>query len=176
MTILFNPKRFNGKPSAPVRDVFMNKVYELKVNELKKFDPQVAKYLTTKFGFIQVVAPESVPGIQKSMTAGDFICEHCNKEFDSEKALSMHKLGQHKMSKENQELLDSVPSAEPVGEVRPRTKKKHAISPEEQAGIPSADGSYDGDGVQWVGAGLETDSASDMKSKIPGVSKGVFGG
>lgn len=175
MTILYNPKRFNGMPCVPVRDVFMNKIYELKVNELKKFDPQVAKYLAGKFGFLQVILPEEVSRVKKTMEAGDYICEFCQAEFDTEKGLTMHKLGKHKMSEETKEALDSVPSAEPVGEVKPRGKKK-VLTPEEQLGIPSADGGYDKDGVEWVGAGLETDSASDMKVRIPGVTKGTFGG
>ena len=174
MTILYNPKRFNGSPSVPVKDVFMNKIYELKVNEMAQFDSQVAKYLTTKFGFLEVVSPEQVPAVKQKMEAGEYACEHCNEVFDSEKKLQGHKLGKHKLSEEHQAALDSVPLAQPVGEVRPRTRKRQ-ISPEESEGIPG-ENQYDKDGVQWVGAGLETDTMTDMKPMVPGITKGVFGG
>lgn len=173
MKVLYNPKKFNGAPCVPVTDIFFYNRYTLGVNQMAQFEDQVGDYLLKKFGFLKEIKPEDIPKVKLEMEAKEFVCEFCKEEFATEQQLQGHKNGKHKLSKENQELLESIPVAAPVERVG-RGPRSKMLSPDEVEGIP-ADGKKDRDGVEWYGEGATEDTLTDMRPRVPGSTRGVFG-
>jgi len=173
MIVIYNPRKFNKMPGAPINDIFLYKRYQLGINEMAQFDDQVGMYLLKKYGFLRKVNPEEISKVKKEIESPLFTCEFCDADFDSEQKLHAHMIGKHKLSKEAQEQLDGVPVAQPI-EVVGRGRSTRSLSPDEAEGIP-ADGVKDRDGVQWVGDGLQEDTLTDMRPRVPGSTKGVFG-
>jgi len=159
MIVIYNPK--NG---SAIRDIFQQSQYSLGVNEIAKFKPQLAQYLLNKFHFLRKIEPENLGAIKKEMIELPFKCEYCEKEYETEQKLNAHKLGKHKLSKENKEALEGIPESMPTGRViapKKSNEKMKILSPEEASGV-GASGTTDKDGVEWTGAGLEDDTPPSM--------------
>ena len=150
--IIYNPKTFEGKPSQPIDFLWEGKTYKLAVNDMAKFDDDISKEMLKRYGFLEEVKPEFLGDIKKRMSSEVYVCEYCKGEFYSPKELQGHMLGKHKLSKENADLLKSIPDDEAVRVAS--TPKKPAM----EAAVETPDsGTTDSDGVKWVGEGVEED-------------------
>ena len=159
--IIYNPKTFNGNPSAPVAFLFDKKLWKVGVNEVIKFPKHIADEMLDRYGFLEKVAPEGLADLQKRMKDKEFKCDYCESEFDSEKALNLHKMRKHKLSEENEVALKSIPEA--IAEETSFSKATPKLSPENQEGIPTGN-KIDKDGVEWYGPGEESDTGFIKKA------------
>jgi hypothetical protein len=162
MTIIYNPKK-----GAPINDIWNRKAVLLAVNEMKKYEnDSLAMYLLKKYGFLREVAPDDIIKVQAEMEKPD---------PKDEDVIAARKL--KALSPKQLEALSAVPSGDPDGDdATISIIQTRQATPEESAGVPSADGAKDKDGVAWVGGGLEEDTPGDafMAPRRPG-KKGVFG-
>lgn len=152
--IIYNPKLYGGKPCCPKNLLWDNKYWKLGVNKIAKFPDHVAEEMLKRWRHLERVEPEDLEHIKKRMAEKQFRCPHCPAEFEAEKQLQGHLLGKHKIKKETQEFLDSIPDAE-TSEFEGGKEKKE-VTEEDITGISQGDQSF-------YGKGIEDDTMTDMK-------------
>lgn len=165
---------YNPKDGAEIKDIYAKKIWIHDVNCVKKYEPELARYLLKKYGFLREIEPKALPALMKEMESV-YKCnfKNCHYETDDPKKLETHKLGKHKMTQEVKAIVDGVPDASSAGDVIIPDKKK--MSPEQMEGIPDTSrGEKDG----WYGPGWQADQVGSgmMKASKPGVTPGHFGG
>lgn len=177
--ILYNPRKFKKKPGIPVPNLFNPDktqkpiilpigTYEpMMPNELKRYPLEVGNEIIKRWGFVRKVKPEELEDVRAEMNKKEFVCDiaECGKEFDTQKALEMHRTRGHKLSKEHQEQFNAIPVAKAKSPARKIDQTVNGVnySPE---GIP------EGDVDDWYGPG-EEDLSSSMRLRKPGMP-GVF--
>ena len=107
------------------------------------------------------------------MTEKEYKCKYCVFETTDRIKLMNHVKKEHKLSKEDKEMLEGVGEAKSKGEHfgTSKDKKPAGITPadiERQEGINKEEGFY--------GPGYEKDTLAGMKKSIPGKTPGHFGG
>ncbi len=164
--IIYNPR--NG---SEINERYAQAKWKHEVNTIYAYDEQMAQYLLKKYGFLEEVQPKDIADVKKRIEA-KYACtfKNCNYVTDSQERLDGHIAAKHKVTKEIQQEVDGIPTAQPVtGQaVAPRTK-----SIEEQEGIPDTS---KGDKDNWYGGGLEADVVDSgmMQKKVRGVTPGQF--
>ncbi len=169
--MIYNPKTFgkNNKSGSPITDFrWLGGKWQLGVNKIAKFIPEVASEMLKRFEFLTEVKPEDLKKIKVAMKSKTLTCEYCEYSSDSKKELHAHNLGKHKMSAENKELVDSVPDADAEIIVKHPLVQKD-LSSEELEGIPDTkdlgEREFKDD---WYGKGIEKDIPSSMGIKPRG--------
>lgn len=178
--ILYNPKKFNGKPGVPVPNIFnpdktqkeiilpIGKFEPLGINEMKRYPEEAAKLIVERWSFVQVVKPEELDVVRKVMKEKEHKCDvaGCDYETHTSAGLLNHKRSKHKISKEVEKEIESIPTAKSVVQKSLTSMNKGSVeySPE---GIPNKE--VDG----WIGDGLQ--NIGHTKVVRPGMP-GVFGG
>ena len=164
--IIYNPRH-----GAEINDIYAQKKWKHEVNTIKKYPLALGEYLLKKYGFLQEIQPKDLPQIKEQMKA-KYECDFpgCDYIATTKKALRMHKLSAHKLTKEIEAELETVEEVEPTGEVEGLSKRVQ--TPEEIEGIPdTSKGEIEG----WYGPGQEADKISSgmMRARTPG-TPGTF--
>lgn len=146
--------------------------WDLKVNELKKFPNDVAEALLRHAGFLIKVDHKNIKKVREEIKEKEYKCKYCGFETTDRIKLMNHVKNEHKLSKEDKDMLEGIDRAKAGGEYfGPAGKPKGGISPkdiERQEGISKKEGFY--------GPGYEKDTLAGMKTTIPGKTPGHFGG
>lgn len=180
-TILYNPRKFNGKDGVPVPNLFNpdtsqkqivlpEGIYEpMMPNELKRYPTQVANAIIKRWSFVRKIQPEDLDGVRKEMAKKEFQCDvaECDFETASEKGLQLHKSRKHKLSDKEMQAFESIPVASSKT-VETKIVNGVEVSPE---GIPVG-GTPQNPVNGFYGPG-EEDLSSSMRIRKPG-SPGVF--
>jgi hypothetical protein len=167
--IVYNPKRYNGKPCSDIQTFPWagDKWDGLKSGSMARYPDHVAKELLKRYGFLRRVMPEEIETVSKLISQPEHICEYCDEEFETDKALATHVLSIHKLSEEASKKMEAIPLAATV-EVKGSKENIKMDSPE----LPDTKkGEVDG----WYGPGLENDLPDSIEIKRTG-DAGVFGG
>lgn len=178
---LYNPKYLESKGSrientANVdRFVWSHAVWNLKVNEIKKFPDEVARGMLKNIPFLVEVTPKNVEKIKKEQAVKAFKCPECSFETDYKMALSGH-MKSHKKSGEHEQMLSGIEEAAPTRSYR--NYKPKPVTPEQKEGIPdtSQGPAQDADGVEFYGGGLQTDEPPSSMRIVRKGQPGVFRG
>jgi len=176
---VYNPKYYirgteKVKNEADIKGfVWSHARWDLKVNELKKFPDDVAEALLRNADFLVKVDHKNIKEVREEITEKEYKCKYCSFETTDRVKLMNHVKDEHKLSKEDKEMLEGVGNAQAEREYwgAAKNKKPSGITPaqiEQQEGISKEKGFY--------GPGYEKDSLTDMKSSIPGKTPGHFGG
>ena len=161
---------YNAKGNIPIRNFTWSRAkWNLGSNRIMKFPDEVGEALLKTYPFLERVTPDTIQDIKVKMEEKKFKCEVCGFETNTPIALLGHQR-KHKATEGDSKLLE-VEEAKPDGNYIAPLSEKRTITPgsiEAGAGISSKDGFY--------GAGLETDTLTNMRVNIPGKTKGIFGG
>jgi len=178
---VYNPKYYKkGLEEEKVRNeanikgfVWSHARWDLKVNEMKKFPDDVGEALLRHAGFLIKVDHKNIKKIREEMTEKEYKCKYCTFETTDRVKLMNHVRNEHKLSKEDKDMLAGIDRAKASEEYLgvAGKKKPKGISPadiERQEGISDKEGFY--------GPGYEKDTLAGMKKSIPGKTPGHFGG
>lgn len=176
---VYNPKYYqrNGEKvrnEANIKGfVWSHARWDLKVNELKKFPDDVGEALLRHAGFLIRVDHKNIKKVREEIKEKEYKCKYCGFETTDRIKLMNHVKKEHKLSKEDKDMLEGIDRAKAEGEYfgQAGKKKPAGISPadiERQEGISKEKGFY--------GPGYEKDNLTDMKVSVPGKTSGHFGG
>ena len=162
--IIYNPR--NG---SEINETYAQDKWKHEVNTIKRYEPQLARYLLKKYGFLIEVEPGDIVKYRK-LSEAIIQCQSCDYVTDDPKKLMGHMAAKHKVTDEIVDEYEKLEIAEPVGKLR---TVRVESSPESLEGIPDT---KSGEKQGWYGEGLENDVVDSgmINRNIPGETPGQF--